>query len=52
MKPRVDWLEAPGQSPTRADATAVLGGDEEGERATRAIALYREGYAPVIVLAM
>ncbi len=44
------WLEAPGQAPKRADAIAVLGGDEEGERATRAIALYRQGFAPVVVL--
>lgn len=44
------WLEAPGQAPRRAEAIAVLGGDEEGERATRAMALYREGYAPLIVL--
>ena len=44
------WLESPSQSPTRADAIAVLGGDEEGERATRALALYREGFAPIVVL--
>ena len=44
------WLEAPAQAPRRADAIAVLGGDDEGERATRAMALYREGHAPVIVL--
>ena len=44
------WLESPAQAPKRADAIAVLGGDEEGERATRAIALYREGLAPVVVL--
>ena len=44
------WLEAPGQAPRRANAIAVLGGDEEGERAVRAIALYREGYAPLVVL--
>lgn len=44
------WLEAPGQAPKHADAIAILGGDEEGERALRAMALYREGYAPVLVL--
>lgn len=44
------WLELPAQAPMRADAIAVLGGDEEGERATRALALYRESYAPTIVL--
>ena len=44
------WLESPAQAPKRADAIAVLGGDEEGERATRANALYREGFAPIIVL--
>ncbi len=44
------WLEAPGQAPRRTNAIAILGGDEEGERATRAIALYREGYAPTLVL--
>jgi len=44
------WLESPAQAPKRADAIAILGGDEEGERATRAIVLYREGYAPTLVL--
>ena len=44
------WLEAPAQSPKHADAIAVLGGDEEGERASRALALYRQGHAPTIVL--
>lgn len=44
------WLEAPGQSPTRADAIAVLGGDDDGERAARAAELYREGIAPRLVL--
>lgn len=44
------WLEAPGQPPRHADAIAVLGGDEEGERAVRAIAIYREGYAPLFVV--
>jgi uncharacterized SAM-binding protein YcdF (DUF218 family) len=43
------WLEAPGQAPKRADAIVVLGGDD-GDRALRALALYREGYAPTIVL--
>ena len=44
------WLESPSQAPRRADAIAILGGDEEGERATRAVVLYREGYAPTLVL--
>ena len=44
------WLESPAQAPKRADAIAVLGGDEEGERASRALALYRQNFAPVIVL--
>ena len=26
------WLESPSQAPRRADAIAILGGDEEGER--------------------
>ena len=43
------WLEAPGRAPTPADAIVVLGGDD-GDRALRALALYREGYAPTIVL--
>ena len=44
------WLESPSQAPRRANAIAILGGDEEGERATRAVVLYREGYAPTLVL--
>lgn len=44
------WLEAPGQMPTRADAIAVLGGDDDGERAARAAVLFREGVAPVLVM--
>ncbi|MFO1316202.1 MAG: YdcF family protein [Burkholderiales bacterium] len=43
------WLEAPMQAPRRADAIVVLGGDE-GDRALRALGLYREGYAPTVVL--
>ncbi len=43
------WLEAPAQAPVRADAIVVLGGND-GDRALRALALYREGYAPKIVL--
>ena len=43
------WLEAPGRPPERVDAIVVLGGDD-GERSSRAQALYREGYAPIIVL--
>ena len=44
------WLEAPAQAPRRADVIAVLGGDEDGERASRSLALFREGYAPMITL--
>ena len=43
------WLEAPAQAPVHADAIVVLGGND-GDRALRALALYREGYAPKIVL--
>ena len=43
------WLEAPRQAPKPANAIVVLGGDD-GDRALRALALYREGYAPTIVL--
>ena len=43
------WLEAPGRAPVRANAIVVLGGDD-GERSLRALGLYREGYAPTIVL--
>jgi len=43
------WLEAPGQPPAHAEAIIVLGGND-GDRALRALGLYREGYAPKIVL--
>jgi len=43
------WLEAPGSPPARADAIIVLGGND-GDRALRALDLYRDGYAPKIVL--
>ena len=43
------WLQAPAQTPVRADAIVVLGGDE-GDRALRALELYRGGYAPALVL--
>jgi uncharacterized SAM-binding protein YcdF (DUF218 family) len=43
------WLEAPAMSPVRADAIVVLGGND-GDRALRALGLYRAGYAPKIVL--
>lgn len=43
------WLQAPAQAPIRADAIVVLGGND-GDRALRALALYREGRAPRIVL--
>ena len=44
------WLEAPLQSPRHADAIAILGGDEDGERASRALSLFRESFAPIVVL--
>jgi uncharacterized SAM-binding protein YcdF (DUF218 family) len=43
------WLEAAGQSPQKANAIVVLGGDN-GERSLKAQALYHDGYAPIIVL--
>jgi uncharacterized SAM-binding protein YcdF (DUF218 family) len=43
------WLESPGQSPRRADAVVVLGGND-GDRALRALEVYRDGFAPTIVL--
>jgi uncharacterized SAM-binding protein YcdF (DUF218 family) len=43
------WLQSPAQQPRRADAIVVLGGDE-GDRAARALELFRAGYAPVVVL--
>jgi uncharacterized SAM-binding protein YcdF (DUF218 family) len=43
------WLEAPAQRPGKADAIVVLGGDD-GERALRALTLYRDGFAKTIVL--
>ena len=43
------WLQAPAQAPARSDAIVVLGGDE-GDRALRAIELYRDGFAPTLVL--
>jgi uncharacterized SAM-binding protein YcdF (DUF218 family) len=43
------WLQAPAQQPAHADAIVVLGGND-GDRALRALALYRDGYAPKIVL--
>ena len=43
------WLQAGAQAPIRADAIVVLGGND-GDRALRALALYREGHAPRIVL--
>jgi len=44
------WLEAPAQVPKPANAIAVLGGDEEGERASRALSLFRDGFASTVVL--
>ena len=43
------WLEVGAGAPERADAIVILGGND-GDRALRALGLYREGYAPRIVL--
>jgi uncharacterized SAM-binding protein YcdF (DUF218 family) len=43
------WLQAAAQAPVHADAIIVLGGND-GDRALRAFGLYKEGYAPKIVL--
>ncbi len=43
------WLSSPAQAPRPADAIVVLGGDE-GDRALRALELYRSGLAPILVL--
>ena len=43
------WLEAPAQAPVHADAIIILGGND-GDRAERALSLYRDGFAPKIVL--
>jgi uncharacterized SAM-binding protein YcdF (DUF218 family) len=43
------WLQAAAQAPVHADAIIVLGGND-GDRALRALGLYKEGYAPRIVL--
>ena len=43
------WLQAPAQAPVHADAIIVLGGND-GDRAVRALGLYKEGYARQIVL--
>jgi len=43
------WLQAPAQAPVHADAIVVLGGND-GDRALRALDLFKEGYAPQIVL--
>jgi uncharacterized SAM-binding protein YcdF (DUF218 family) len=43
------WLQAPAQAPGRADAIVILGGDD-GDRAWCALQLYRDGYAPLLVL--
>ncbi len=45
-----NWLAAPSSPPVQADAIVVLGGDDDGERAIRALALYQAGYAPNLVL--
>jgi uncharacterized SAM-binding protein YcdF (DUF218 family) len=43
------WLQAPAQAPVHADAIIVLGGND-GDRALRALGLFKAGYAPKIVL--
>lgn len=43
------WLAQPAQPPRPADAIVALGGDD-GDRALRALSLYRERMAPVVVL--
>src|SRR5208283_5643045 len=43
------WLQAPAQVPVPADAIVILGGDD-GARAQRALELYRDGLAPLLVL--
>ena len=43
------WLQAPAQAPVHADAIVVLGGND-GDRASRALELFKAGYAPKIVL--
>ena len=43
------FLEAPAQSPVKADLMVALGGDN-GARADRVLELYREGFAPRILL--
>jgi uncharacterized SAM-binding protein YcdF (DUF218 family) len=43
------WLQAPAQVPLQTDAIVILGGDD-GDRAMKALQLYRAGYAPVLVL--
>ena len=43
------WLQAPAQGPVRADAIVVLGGND-GDRALRALGLFKQGFAPRIVL--
>jgi uncharacterized SAM-binding protein YcdF (DUF218 family) len=44
------WLEAPGQTPTKADVIVVLGGDT-GSRLATTLDLYRRGLAPAVFLA-
>src|SRR5437870_73480 len=44
------WLEAPGQSASKADVIVVLGGDT-GSRLVTTVDLYRRGYASAVFLA-
>lgn len=43
------WLQAPAQAPVPADAIVILGGDD-GARAQRALEIYHDGFAPLLVL--
>ena len=43
------WLQAAAQAPVHANAIIVLGGND-GDRASRALDLYKAGYAPLVVL--
>jgi uncharacterized SAM-binding protein YcdF (DUF218 family) len=44
-----EFLEAPAQAPLKADLLVALGGDDGG-RAGRVLELYRDGYAPKVLL--
>jgi len=46
------FVWSPTDSPTRVDAVVALGGDPGQRRAHQAIALVREGFAPVAVISL